>query len=332
MNERQARRIIDSLRIGQPPLDGFERFSIGYENLIKGFKTNHMEHIGDRGHILFVNGSSGSGKTHLFRLIQQAVFDTGALASNVELQVKETPFSKFDKVFSSIVRNIRIPSQNGSSAVIEAEPFARVLDRGLAVLAQDETFPLEEVSSDQYNKAHDLLMKDRRIDIDFKKIVAKYWETYVPHRPVSHPTVREEIRGEALQWLSGEGTPQNFRAQFSVNKMITEETARTMLPSLAAFIRLAGYRGLVILFDEGTRVYETLSKKDLNYAYSNLFHLINNIENSAGLFLVYAATPDFFTNRRYGIVNYPHLAGRLGMPTERPPTARDMIWNLDALA
>jgi hypothetical protein len=329
MNKSQALSVIKSLRMGQPPLQGLESFSIGLEPLIKGFKSNRMAQIGERGDIVFVNGSSGSGKTHLFRLIRQAAFDTGFLVSNVELHAKETPFSKFDKVFSAIVRKIRVPGEDDT--ITEAEPFARVLDRALSVIALGNPAPLREISNEQYNKAHDILMADRRIDIDFKKIVVKYWETYVPHRAVSHPMVSREIRGEALQWFSGEGKEQTFRTKFAVNKMITPETARTMLPSLAGFIGLAGYEGLVILFDEGTQAYETMDKKDLKHAYSNLFHLVNNIDQSSGLLLVYATTPEFYSNKRYGILNHPHLAGRVGKPREKPPKPRDTIWNLDAL-
>ena len=44
------------------------------------------------------------------------------------------------------------------------------------------------------------------------------------------------------------------------------------------------------------------------------FHLINSIDESEGLFLVYAATPDFFMDDRYGLATYGALSQRMDAP------------------
>jgi hypothetical protein len=59
--------------------------------------------------------------------------------------------------------------------------------------------------------------------------------------------------------------------------------------------------------------------------------LINNIESLTGLFLIYATTPDFFTDPKHGIVVYGALAGRIGKPEQREPRSLDTIWNMDAI-
>lgn len=325
-----AQLVITSLRKGIPPQRGYQLYSVGHDKLIKGVKKHHMSQIVNQGLILFINGSYGSGKTHLFRLLRDIALEGNCLVSNVELHARETPFSKFEKVFSAIVRNIQTPSMYEDGASPEAEPFARVLDEALAMSLFGAKEAVNEITGEQYNVAHQAIMGDRRIDLDFRKIVAKYWETYVPHRV--HPTERETIRGEALQWFSGEGTQQTFRTKFDVNKMITGETARTMLQSLAGFGCLAGYSGLMILFDEAAQAYEVMQPSERAQAYNNLFHLVNEIEQLPGLLLVYATTPGFYTNTKYGVVIHEALASRIGKLRDKAPRSMDPVWNLDAMS
>jgi hypothetical protein len=104
-----------------------------------------------------------------------------------------------------------------------------------------------------------------------------------------------------------------------------------MLQSLAEFIRLSGYRGLLILFDEAEGAYSLIKRSELKDAHNNLLSLINKIEGILGLFLLYGTTPDFYTDPKHGIVIYGALSGRIGMPEGRPPRALDNIWNFDAV-
>ena len=104
-----------------------------------------------------------------------------------------------------------------------------------------------------------------------------------------------------------------------------------MLQSLAGFVRLSGYAGLVILFDEAEMSYSAMRNTQLKDAHNNLLALINNIETLAGLFFIYATVPDFYTDTKTGIVQYGALAGRIGKPEDTPPRALEVVWNLDMI-
>jgi hypothetical protein len=68
----------------------------------------------------------------------------------------------------------------------------------------------------------------------------------------------------------------------------------------------------------------------LKDAQNNLLSLINNIENLTGIYMIYATTPDFYTDPKKGIVIYGALAGRIGRPEDRAPRALQNVWNFDA--
>jgi hypothetical protein len=324
-----ATQIVESLRKGIPPQRGVECYSVGNEKLMDGVRKFHLNGIADRGIIRFVSGSWGAGKTHFFRQLREAAFQSNCLVSTVELDVSSAALNKFQSVFAAIVRQIATPSYYAGNIVLEAAPFGTVVRESLAWLATGTREIGDEIPYEQYTKATETLMADHGIDIDFKKMIHKYWETFLPEAP--DPSAIEQTRGEILQWFGGEGTVGAFRRRFGVSKMVSRENAKLMLQSLAAFVRLSGYKGLLILFDEAEQTYSVMGKSELRDAQNNLLSLINNIESLPGLFLLYATTPDFFSDPKHGIVVYGALSGRIGKPEERNPRALDTIWNLDAV-
>jgi len=324
-----ATQVVESLRKGIPPQRGVDLYSVGNEKLIDGIKKYHLSGIGDRGIIRFLSGSWGAGKTHFFRLLREVAFQHDCLVSNVELDLNSAALNKFEKVFYAIVSHVLTPTYYSEHGLLEAAPFGTVLRESLAYLATGTRSIANEITYEQYAKASELLMGNHAIDIDFKKVVQHYWQTFLPES--ADPVVVEQTRGEILQWFSGEGTVGQYRKRFGVSKMVSKENAKLMLQSLAGFVRQAGYRGLVILFDEAEQAYSVMRKSALRDAQNNLLSLINNIESLSGLFLLYATTPDFYTDPKHGIVTYGALSGRIGKPEQRHPRALDTIWNLDAV-
>ena len=322
-------QIIESLRKGTPPRRGVNRYSVGNEKLIEGINRYHLSGIKDRGIIRFISGSWGIGKTHVFRQLREIAFQSQCLVSNVELDTTSTALNKFEQVFFAIVQKICAPSCDETNANVEIAPFGTVLRESLYYLGTGKRNTDLDIAYEQYKKASDALMANHQIDIDFKKIVQEYWKTFLPD--AGDAGLIEQARGEILQWFSGEGTIGIFRKRYGISKMVNRQNAKLMLQSLAGFIQLSGYSGLLILFDEAEQAYSVMRKAALRDAQNNLLSLINNIESLSGLFLIYATTPDFFTDPKHGIVIYGALAGRIGKPEQKLPRALDTIWNLDAV-
>jgi len=322
-------QVIESLRKGIPPERGADLYSVGHDKLLSGVKNYHLSNIGEVGKIRFISGSWGSGKTHFFRLLREIAFKDNFLVSNVELSVNEAPLNKFERVFYSIVRNITTPSNYEKGNMHEAMPFNNVVFEALVKLGSNGDGSVTEISYEAYATSCEKLMDNKKIDIDFKKIIQKYWETYLPEG--AEKAIVEQTRDELLQWFEGDGTKGNFRKRFGINKMVSRDNARIMLQSLSEFVKLAGYRGLVILFDEAEQSYSIMRKSALRDAHNNLLSMINGIESLTGIFMIYATTPDFYIDPKHGIVIYGALSGRIGKPEDHPPRALENVWNLDAV-
>ena len=326
INKMIANEVIESLRKGIPPRRGINLYSVGHEKLIEGIKRFHIEQIGDVGKIRFVSGSWGSGKTHFFRLLCDLAFKNNCLVSNVELSVNDAPFNKFEKVFYGIIRNVSTPA-DFENKVTNAAPFSGIIQETLTKLGG--VGAIEEISHELYTKACEKLMANKSIDIDFKKIILEYWKTYLPDS--AEITTLEVQREELMQWFSGEGALGAYRKKYTVSKMVTRENAKLMLQSLGEFVKITGYNGLIILFDEAEQSYSVMRKSALRDAHNNLLSLINSIESLPGMFLIYATTPDFYTDPKHGIVSYGALSGRIGKPEDHPPKALETVWNLDSV-
>jgi len=326
-NREEAESMIESLRMGMPPKKFTSMYSSGNEGFLENVQKRHLDSDSSRGKIRFVSGSWGSGKTHFLRLMREKAFDAGYLVSSVELTQNSTPFDKFERVFFDIVRNVTTPEMYEDGDLEYASPLGEVFRRALFGRKPDSQ---ETIPNDQYQERLGKLMEAEGIDIDFRRVVARYWETFLPED--GDRVALEERRATLLQWFSGEGTIGTFRAPFGILKLVNRENSQLMLSSLSRFARHIGYKGVLILFDEAEASYSTMRRSNLRQAHNNLLHLINTIEGTDGLFLVYAATPDFFIDDRHGIRVYGALAQRIGQPDDRrPPRALDRVWNLDAV-
>ena len=326
--QQQAEQIIESLRSGIPPAHGTRFFSVGNENLLDGIKRRHLKSLENKGLIRFISGSWGSGKTHFFRLVRDLAFEEKCLVSNVQLSVDNAALNKFDQVFAEIIRKIITPTSYAQAQDLDIDGHRHLLVEALGYLATGFSTPQQTFTHEEYSIAKDALMADQNIDIDFKKMVMAYWQTFLPDN--FDLTNKEQKRSEILQWFIGEGKISQYRA-YGVSKVIDRNNAKLMMQSLAGFVKLAGYRGLVILFDEAEQSYSNMSKRALRDAQNNLLTLINNIEELKGLFLIYATTPDFYNDPRHGIQQYGALATRIGQPDLNSPRSLNKIWNFDAI-
>jgi hypothetical protein len=323
LGQAEALEVIENLRKGVPPKRYTSSYTAGTEDFLKKVRGFHLESASTRGRLRFVSGSWGAGKTHFLRLLREEAFDAKYLVSTVELNVDSTPFNKFEQVFYDIVRNITSPEMYRDGQLDQAAPFGEVLRRALF---QGPAGPDETISHERLQQAKEKLFAADGVDIDFRRITVQFWETFLPDS--GDVAALENARGRLLQWFAGEGTMALYR-KLGVQKIVNRANARLMLQSLSRLTTHIGYRGLVILFDEAEMSYSTMRKSNLKQAHNNLLHLINSIDETEGLFLIYATTPDFYIDERHGITIYGALAQRIGKPEDRAPRPLDRIWNMD---
>lgn len=324
LSQAQAEEVVESLRTGIPPHRNVSSYAAG-TGFVEAVSKRHLRPGIDSGKIRFVSGSWGAGKTHFFRMLREHAFEANLLVSTVELNADQAPFNKFEKVFYEIVRNVASPRMYSEGSISVSLPFGEVLQEALRERGGEEWNTPSVIE-----EACEELFAQTTIDIDFRRVVASYWRTFAA-QDGSIETL-ENIRGLLLQWFQGEVNLPQFRREFGVQKVVAKDNARIILNSLGLMVKWLGFGGLLILLDESEMTHSTMSRSNLKQAHNNLLHLINEIDESTGLFLIYAAVPQFYTDPKSGITQYGALAARIGRPEDHPPRSLERVWNIDQLA
>jgi hypothetical protein len=117
-----------------------------------------------------------------------------------------------------------------------------------------------------------------------------------------------------LRWLRGEySTKTEARQALGVRNIVDDADLYDGLKLIAALARLAGYAGLLVLFDEMVNLYKLQSKQARDQNYEQILAILNDTlqGNTRHLGFVFGGTPEFLTDTRRGLYSYAALQSRL---------------------
>ncbi|MNE41949.1 hypothetical protein D3C80_1360520 [compost metagenome] len=122
------------------------------------------------------------------------------------------------------------------------------------------------------------------------------------------------MKAAALRWLRGEYTTKTeARQALGVRNIIDDADVYDSLKLLSAFVRLAGYAGLVIVFDEMVNLYKLQSAQARNQNFEQILRIVNDVlqGNASGIGFIFGGTPEFLMDSRRGLYSYQALQSRL---------------------
>lgn len=141
---------------------------------------------------------------------------------------------------------------------------------------------------------------------DFATVLKAYWR--------GHEEGDDALKAAALRWLRAEfPTKTEARQALPVRSIIDDADVYDSLKLLAGFVRIAGYGGLLVVFDEMVNLYKLQSAQARNQNYEQILRIVNDAlqGNVEGLGLVFGGTPDFLLDSRRGLYSYQALQSRL---------------------
>lgn len=150
-------------------------------------------------------------------------------------------------------------------------------------------------------------LQDLVSGFDFVNVVTKYYEGYLGHN--------EELQSSALRWLRAEySTKTEAREDLGVRSIIDDAGIYDYLKLFAAFVRIAGYSGLLVNVDELVVLSHRLSNTaSRNRNYEAILRIINDCLQGRveGLAFLFAGTDECLEDPRRGLYSYEALATRL---------------------
>ena len=299
---RDRDAILQSLAAGVVPRRGLQHVQVGRAAEVAAL-LGDLDRVVDGGSaIRFVIGEYGSGKSFFLHLIRTTALEKQMVTMHGDLTPDRRIFAtggQARSLYTELTRNLSTrtsPDGGGLAPVVErfigeAQKRAR------------------EAGTDTEDVIHEHLVSLSELvgGYDFAGVVAAYWR--------GHDQGNADLKASAVRWLRGEySTKTDARRALGVRTIIDDSNIYDQLKLLARFVCLAGYRGLIVAFDEMVNLYKLANTRARNSNYEQILRIFNDcLQGSvANLGFLMAGTPEFLTDTRRGLYSYEALQSRLG--------------------
>lgn len=277
MDSNFARAIINKLgSSGTPPEFGIEAFTVGLDRYLAVMREEYFDGIlkYNLSSFKLITGNYGGGKTHFLYMVRNLAFKHNFVVAYVSLNPTECPFDKLELVYKQIAINLIPP--------VSEEELMKREEKGIASLLMRWYGSCKE-KVEQVNSLHEYLRTIKGTEsTSFLNAVKGAFESIIAEDTESYEAL--------VQWLKGEEVGRDIRARYRISERIDKTTAFRMIRSLAQWIHLIGYSGLILCFDEAERGMSISSSKDRRRALDNLRQIIDECGNSRlpGVMFFYA--------------------------------------------
>lgn len=306
--KRITTALLNSLTAGVTPRLGIEHIAVGRKKEIETL-LGDLENMSQGGSVFrFIVGRYGSGKSFLLQIIRTYAVERGYIVADADLSPERkliggnssglATYRELLRSMSSKVRpdggalsalldkwidNIRIGLI--SAGVSEAEIPSKIEQRILVDIASTEEF------------VH---------GYDFSKVLQAYWRGF--------NLGNDELKNAAMKWLRGEyATKADANAELGVRSIIADDTWFDYIKLISAFVSALGYKGFIMLLDEGVNLYKISNTISRNNNYEKLLNMFNDAMQGKvrGLGAYMCGTPQFVEDMRRGLFSYEALRTRL---------------------
>jgi len=241
---------------------------------------------------LCICGAYGRGKSHCLTYIEAYARKAGFVTSFINLDPREIPFHRFRQVYQALMNNLRFPDTDDAFPKVWrtwAEGQLRRQDPEGAGIA--DLIPAEMPHLFRSVLA---AMAHPTISLTERQRKAKKHRQYRPRQFSS--LLSQVFMGEAVPVYRVQSVLRYRQVDFYRDASLVcrgDEAYVQMIRSLAGLFRHMGYRGWVLLFDEGEAIAQVpvpMRRK----SYRLLHQLVYPDVPASGLYPVFGFTDDFF--------------------------------------
>jgi len=293
--------IIQSLSAGVVPRIGIHHIQVGRLREIEAL-IKDIDRIADGGStIRLVIGEYGSGKTFFLYLVRSLAMEKGLVTAHADMTPDRRIYAtggQARNLYAELMRNLSTRNKWDGGAL------PSVIERFISTARQESRENGDKVELVIRNRLGQL--SEMVGGYDFAEVVASYWK--------GHDTGNEQLKVDSVRWLRGEfSTKTDARNALGVRTIIDDSNVYDHLKLMALFVRLAGYKGLLIGLDEMVNLYKLSNTKARNSNYEQILRILNDsLQGMAvGLGFIMGGTPEFLMDTRKGLYSYQALQSRL---------------------
>ncbi len=302
LDKRDIQHIFERLRTGAVPERGLDTFATGIEKE-RAEIARQLELAGDgEGLVKFLRGDYGCGKTFMSRIAAADAQSHGFVTSFVVVSDNDLQFHKFEEVYRKVVEQLSTPSCPQRALGDIVDRWIGVVEEMLIAGGADEDAAdfddkvRERISAELHSRT------SQGIPDDFVRVLQTVFDCKQEGDLAG--------AGALLSWLSGSpNIAAAHKRRAGIKGDIGSAAAMAYLQGVLVLVKMAGYKGLVIVVDE----VETLlrRRKDVRAKSMNgIRQIVDASSMYPGLLWVFTGTPDFFESRR-GVAGLEPLHDRI---------------------
>jgi hypothetical protein len=302
---RERDAVLQSLRAGVVPRIGLQHIQVGRKEEVAALLRD-LERI-EQGSatVRFVIGRFGAGKTFFLNLVRAIALERRFVVLTADVTTTRRLYGSGGQaraLYAELLRNAAIRARPEGGAL------ASVVERWVSGVDQ-EVRDANGTDADVVRAMRERLrpLQDLVSGYDFSAVLAKYFAGYQADD--------ERLMTAALRWLRGEyASKLEARQELGVRSIIDDDTIYDYLKLFAAFVKLAGYAGLLVNLDElGVLSHRLNNAQARNANYEMILRIVNDClqGNAAGIGFLFGGTDAFLEDRRRGLFSYEALATRL---------------------
>lgn len=302
---RERTAILQSLAAGVVPAIGLHHIQVGRKSEVEALLRD-LTIVEDSGAaVRFIVGRYGSGKTFFLNLIRNVALQRKHVVLQADITTDRRLYATGGEaraLYSELIRNLATrakPEGNALSSLVEK--WIGEVDHTIRSGGGKDDDVKQQIAK-QLRSLQELVG-----GYDFANVMVKYYEGFQRHD--------EGLQDQALRWLRGEFTTKTeAREALGVRSIVDDSSTYDYLKLWAGFVRMAGYKGLLVNIDELVVLSHRLSNSiTRNKNYEALLRIINDClqGRAQGIAFVFAGTDECIEDRRRGLFSYEALATRL---------------------
>ena len=309
--KRIASAIINSLKGGVVPRIGLPYITVGRETEIDAF-LHDIGIIEEGGaSFRFIVGKYGSGKSFLLQTVRNYAMDKGLAVADADLSPERRLQGTKGQglaTYKELIRNLSVKTRPEGGAL------TLILDRWIsgvqneAMNENDLPFEDPRLKTATEKKISEVIssLNEMVHGFDFARLLTLYYRAYTE--------CDDELKAKVVKWFRGEyATKTEAKAELGVNIIITDDDWYEYIKLFAAFLKRAGYGGLLILIDELVNIYKIPNGITRQYNYEKILTMYNDTLQGKAQYLgiIMSGTPQCVEDTRRGVYSYEALKSRL---------------------
>ncbi len=311
---RIASVVINSLKGGVVPRVGLPYITVGREAEIAAL-LHDLQLVGEGGaSFRFLVGRYGSGKSFLLQTIRNHAMGKGFVVADADLSperrlqgTKGQGLATYRELISNLSTKTR--PEGGALTLILDRWISNVQMEVAAQGGFDMANPADPAFAAEVERQIFAVIRQLQEMVhgyDFARLLSLYFR--------AHLDGDDDVKANVVRWFRGEyRTRAEAKADLGVSIVIGDDDWYDYIKLFAAFLKGAGYEGLIVLVDELVNLYKIPNATARQYNYEKILTMYNDTLQGRASYLgiIMSGTPQCVEDRRRGLYSYEALRSRL---------------------